>query len=443
MHTGMSSPDQNRLAIWLVSPYGLASVSTVVFLIAITFPADVYREIIEEPDYMYFDVASLLFFGLCVTSFLAGVWVVNTFFPSNAFVDRPIGMRLGPVKFLLIPLLPLLVVSLLSNVLILNNNPSLLTLMLSQGGNEIKESVELQGTASLSNIYLLGVLWWCIWRSGRIDLTRGGRAVVKSAICLSAFAVVLAATLKLGRGELMPAVTGIGVIYWVGKTARRGANLAFVLKATAAFGAAIACLFILFSFVRGASDSERWVADVVGYSIASYNRLAALLAGRLHYPYQGRGVFLFGFVGFNNMLNAVIPFRELLSWPSFYDAWQSEFQCVARSGLSESAIWASAFGYIFADLGWWSPIFVFFQGLLCGAIWRAIKKGQILGIVLYPWVAFCILFWLGTNYLLDNKFVVLLLDVFALTAYERFFTVKYTPQASERATSFGENAPAH
>ena len=38
---------------------------------------------------------------------------------------------------------------------------------------------------------------------------------------------------------------------------------------------------------------------------------------------------------------------------------------------------------------------------------------------MYPWCAFCILFWHGTNLLLDVKFVVLLLVCGGLAVYER------------------------
>jgi hypothetical protein len=38
---------------------------------------------------------------------------------------------------------------------------------------------------------------------------------------------------------------------------------------------------------------------------------------------------------------------------------------------------------------------------------------------LYPWCGFCILFWFGTNALLDTKLVVFLLVALLLSAYER------------------------
>jgi hypothetical protein len=63
-------------------------------------------------------------------------------------------------------------------------------------------------------------------------------------------------------------------------------------------------------------------------------------------------------------------------------------------------------------------LFVFFEGVLCGVVWRSIKLGRPLGIVLYPWFAFCILFWFGMNSLLENKLLPLVLDVIGLSLYE-------------------------
>ena len=424
----MKQSHQYRLIRYLVSPYGLAMVSYGVFSVAILFPPRLYSLVMGEPNYMFLDPGSIVFFTLCTTSFLAGVFLVDTALPVAGFVDRPIHPKLSPVKFLILPLLPPLALTLVSGFLILRSNPNLLDLLLSQGGNEIKEELDIHGTFGLASIYLLGIIWWSSWRCDQMGLRGAQRRKVKTAQYLATATVILSASLKLGRGELMPVITGIAVIYVLRQVVRGEAGSAFALRTAFGFVVAVAAFFLLFEFIRGVVDADKLLKESMAYTISSYNRLAALLAGRLHYPYAGRGIYLFSFLGFNNMLNAVIPFREFLSWPSFYDAWQSEFRSTWRAGLNGFSIWAGAFGYIFADLGWWSPIFVFLEGVFCGSMWRAIKKGNTLGIILYPWVTFCILFWLGTNYLFDNKCIVLVLDAISLMAYEGLFTTQPTSQ---------------
>lgn len=381
----------------------------------------------DEPNYMFLDPASLLFFTICTFSFVAGVALIDIAFPVEAFGDRRVRPRIGPVFFLLLPVLPLLALSALSIYLVLQSNPNLLELWLSQGGNEIKGGLEMQGTLGLASIYLLGVIWWVAWRSDQISLGRRQRYIVKAAQYTATTIVILSATLKLGRGELMPVITGVAVVYVLLRIIRRRADNRFAVIASIGVLGAMVTAFGLVAFVRGAADPSQLLTATFAYTISSYNRLAALLAGRLQYPHGGRGIYLFSFLGFNNVLNSVVPFREYLSWPSFYDVWQTEFQANWRAGLNGYSIWASAFGYSFIDLGWWAPVFVFFQGLLGGAAWRAAKAGRIFGIVLYPWVTFCILFWFGTNYLLDNKFVVLVVVALLLSLYERLTTHALAP----------------
>jgi hypothetical protein len=180
---------------------------------------------------------------------------------------------------------------------------------------------------------------------------------------------------------------------------------------------------LLFSALRGGSV-EHLLGDLMSYSISSYNRLSAVVHGRIVYPYSGRGIYLWSFLGFNNMLNAVIPFREWFHWPSFLQVWQSEFDATSNAGLNGFSIWSGTFGYIFAEVGWLSTLYVFVCGMLYGAVWRSVKHGKLLGVILYPWFAFCILFWFGTNYLFDNKIIVLLADALILAAYERIMLLK-------------------
>jgi hypothetical protein len=64
---------------------------------------------------------------------------------------------------------------------------------------------------------------------------------------------------------------------------------------------------------------------------------------------------------------------------------------------------------------------VFVYGLMYGCVWRSVKMGKVFGVVLYPWFAFCILNWFGTNSLLDNKILIFFLTFLLLGAYERLY----------------------
>lgn len=107
-----------------------------------------------------------------------------------------------------------------------------------------------------------------------------------------------------------------------------------------------------------------------------------------------------------------------MGFPDGVDGFGAAFLEVARAGLDSHLVWVGAFGYIFLDLGWFSPLFVLGYGLLAGVIWNWLKRGRVLGIVLYPCVAFSILFWIGANILLDSQRADLAVAAIILGIYE-------------------------
>jgi hypothetical protein len=58
------------------------------------------------------------------------------------------------------------------------------------------------------------------------------------------------------------------------------------------------------------------------------------------------------------------------------------------------------------------------------------KLGRPLGMVLYPWFAFCILFWFGMNNMSENRTLVFVLDVVGLSIYESLFLRRRKSESS-------------
>jgi hypothetical protein len=77
------------------------------------------------------------------------------------------------------------------------------------------------------------------------------------------------------------------------------------------------------------------------------------------------------------------------------------------------------FGALYSDLGWLSPAYLFVVGILVGYLWFKFRAGKTFAMVLYPWFAFCILFWTGFNVMFDGRVVELLRMAIALTIYDR------------------------
>src|SRR5258707_427502 len=223
------------------SPYGMTAAALLLFLVAFVFPPALYSSYIQEPDLMFLDPASLVFFLMCTLGFLLGLILVDFIFPVHGFRYERWKTRVSPVWFILL-------------------------------------------------------------------LLR-----------------------RLIDGKLRPLS---------------------VLKFGAFFAAAIGALFVSFSMLRGSAGPDALVGDILGYTIAAYNRLAAVLDGRLRYPFSGKGLYLSGFVAFNNTFNKIFHVNQLFSWPDFDTVWRSEFSAVSSAGLNARLIWSGTFGYAFSDLKW-------------------------------------------------------------------------------------------
>ena len=179
--------------------------------------------------------------------------------------------------------------------------------------------------------------------------------VVLGAAVLS---VICAATLTLSRNLVTMVVCGLAILYVSRKVLGGQVNFKFLFSAVSMLAGGVVLLFFAFSFLRGTSDWDYQVHNLFGYTVV-YNRLAAILSGRLRYPFGGRGLYLSSFLAFSHMFNRIIPMAELMHWPDFQEVWGAEFVAIDRAGLDGGGIWSGAFGYIFSDLG----------GSRCRSVW--------------------------------------------------------------------------
>lgn len=411
-----------RLLNNITSPYGLATISYAFFLFACLIPPSVYSHYMMEPDLMFLDPTTILFYTLCIASFFAGAWLVSWLFPSS-FVDRKFQTMISPTVFLLLPLTAGIVASIASLFILLRDHPDIIILLMSQKGADVKEVValEIASNINLAPLMLSGIIWWAFWRSSDFRLKGWRNWLVNSVLLIAILSVIATATIIVSRDILMMVTCGLAVSYMVRRNADRRVSFKFVVRGGAAVAVSVALLFFAFSFLRGVGNWDDQVNALFGYTVASYNRLAAVVNGSLRYPFAGRGLYLSSFVTFNHTWNRVVPLGRVMDWPSQLDDWGAQFGAVTRAGLDGSLIWSGTFGYIFSDLGWFSFPFVFGYGVLYGVAWNWIKRGKVLGIVLYPCLGFCALFWVGANILLDSQRAVVFVAAIVLAGYELIF----------------------
>jgi hypothetical protein len=423
--------DLRRSVLSLIpSPYGCAAFSCGVFLVAWLFPPQIYTRYLLETDLIYHNGTALGFVALCVTVYLAGVRVVDVVSvrsrPSST--RRRVRSNVG----LLYLAAPLCVAGSLCGVylLLITRDTNFVALLLAQRGDVIKQAITGGSSSGYwgSTLFLLtGVLWWAAYRSREIKL-EGKPKKIFSAIYLAYFAIDLLTCLAtFDRTNLMPLLAGSLIIVLFFRTRERRASVFAIGLAIAASGIAIAGAFVTLQFARSAAQLDDITRKVLGYTIASYNRLAALLLGAMHYEYPGRGAYLVAFVTQNGRLHLL---REQMGLPDFYQVWLSEFASVQASGLNPAYNWASIFGYLYSDLRWWAPLYFLAAGLVSGFLWSRFRAGATVGIVLYPMIAFWILFWFGWNLLLDARTIALLETTIMLIAYDGLSLVRDRPTIS-------------
>jgi hypothetical protein len=308
-------------------------------------------------------------------------------------------------------------------VLLIRQNPTIVVLLLSQRGGDLKQilAFDVQGRFTLAPIVLIGVTWWSFSRHFNVGFRGKGRWIVRCFLLTSVLCVIVASTILSIRNLLIMIVCGLMILYVTRKAAKNGVSAKFFFSSILAMFVGVAVLFFATSFVRGTTNFDDQAYEFIGYTVASYNRLAAILSGKLHYPFGGREVYLSYVAAYSGTLNHIIPLKRLINPPDFIDLWGSEFAAVSQAGLDGGLIWSGAFGYIFSDLGWFSILFIFGYGVLYGFAWNWIKQGNVIGIVLYPCFGYCALSWLSTNSLFDEPSEILLVVGIALACYEAIF----------------------
>jgi hypothetical protein len=384
------------------SPTLIALLSCSVFAFAWVFPPGVYSSYLGEPDWVFLNPVSIFYFGLCVTGFFIGVHF-SQYMKGASYRGAPPRISTGsPLSYLILPLITL---TLLCGIylILLGARIDFISMLASQQGSSLKIADE-NGTGvanrwQMVHVFLTATLGWAQYRAQQLKLLKVKRTVFW--IVFSAGWLVDAATsvALVDRTQLMPLMASTILIAIFFATRGWRVRLMRVAAFASVSVVVIVGAFLLLSFLRGSLLLGSLMTSLLGYTIVSYNRMSALLMGAMHYGYEGSGVYLAPLLSGSEGLNRLIPFKDVFDWPSARELWRTEFASVAQSGLNGSYIWSSIFGYLYSDIGWLAPFYMFFYGLFCCYFWIKFKTGKALGLVIYPWVAFGIMFWLGVNLL--------------------------------------------
>jgi hypothetical protein len=404
----------------IVSPYGLAIISYCIFLFGWLFPPRLYTSYVGEPDLMFLDPLTFAFYTSCVGAFLLGVrfthlWQVPDRQDSSA--DISVG---APLAYVAVPIL-LLTLPCAVFMVLAGTKLNSIVLLASQQGQAIKAAGETALPApewAKYQTFLTAILWWSLFRSHQLKLTGVSRFGFYVIFAVGLGVNVLTCVAMVNRTDLMPLLAGLLVVFLYRKAQGRRITLRRLFFASFASALSLTGCFLALSFLRGAIALRLLLISLMGYTIVSYNRLAAILSGVMHYAYGGNGVYLAQVL---DQVERIDTLRKYFGWPSASVVWQTEFVSTYMAGLNSSFIWSSVFGYLYSDIGWWALLYLFGTGILAGIAWSRFTAGKTSGVVLYPWIAFCVLFWIGWNMLLETRVFRLFGLALLLWFYDRLF----------------------
>jgi hypothetical protein len=407
----------------IVSPIGLAMVSYLIFLFAWLFPPGLYTSYIHEPDLMFLDPLCLAFYTSCVVAFVLGVRASRI--TGGAVRKQPVAIIVvrNPFLYLGVPIFLGLVCCVIYLIL-LGGKLDFVALLVSQQGGAIKTAahlVNLDIEGWSSGLFMLtGALWWSAFRANQVHFTSLAKYAFRLLFVLGVIVDLVTCVATVDRTNLMPLIAGLSVIFLFGKAYSTKIQVLKLAVIGMSSAGGVVATFFLVSFLRGAIAVRDLVMLLIGYTIVSYNRMAALLLGVMHDTYEGRGAYLFYILSQNETLNNMFHFRDRFNWPTTYGLWSGEFSTIASAGLNPGFNYYSTFGALYSDLGWMTPAYVLAIGFLSGYMWTRFRAGKTLALVLYPWCAFWILFWTGFNIIFDNRIIGFVKVVLVLTIYDKF-----------------------
>jgi hypothetical protein len=132
-------------------------------------------------------------------------------------------------------------------------------------------------------------------------------------------------------------------------------------------------------------------------------------------------VYLARFFIEGSKLAEILGVQNIFGWPTPLQLFYSEFSSTEGAGLNLRFIWSGVFGYLYADIGWWALLYLFIAGLLAGRLWEGFNAGGVVSVLLYLWMAFWVVYWVGWNLLLDGRAIPIIEVAALLFLYERAF----------------------
>lgn len=389
---------------------GLASVAGGISLTL--FPPHIYRKLIGEPDLMFLNWQLLSFLGLCISAFLIGNrFSANTTGKALPFENPPEADRIRRQRMAVAVALAASILGAVVAGIFVRDARGYISALTHGGAQAIRASAlaSLMTTGfAATNILPLGfpLLLWAVGNAGNEGNRETSRSLISArrVIYGSVAVYTLCCVITLSRSLLMPFLLAILVVLSGTRWNPRGINVKKLIVAVGGTLTTVFALFLIIAYFRSGSKHSP-IMMLTGYLPASYNRLAAALSGRLVPSISDVPYYSFRFLWYPPLLHRVFSIPDMgrsFGWPIPERSLTSlfaEFRQVSSADLNPMFIWPTAFGYVFYDFGWWSPIYFVVIGYLAHRLWQQFTVRTAYGLILYAYLLASILLWSTDNFL--------------------------------------------
>ena len=386
------------------APHKIAIFVTAMIISFTLIPVNLYEETIKEKNYMFLDIASYIYILISLLLFFVGCLVAYSFFSgktekyTEAFRFKRKALVFANVSASLSSIVFIFVIGKSYNIFfLLSNNVSSKAPSLRLAVN----SVVRNGNIAFVTPLALSAIVYLAYVKSATRYQRSNKSL-KTFFNLWYYTnitlYILTCLLLFNKSPIITLFLSLFIVNILTRVRSKKINAAKTTISVLAVVLFTLMIFIYFQSVRY-SGSFSALASLIGYFPASMNRFSALINGHLAYPISGTGIYSFEGIFFFPFLSGFFHFPYLLSLVGVnlpndgFENWQQSFIYIKQSGLNESFNWLSIYGYTFQDFGWLGVLWFAIYGFFAGYFWKLFKIGNVLGIIIYPFVIFSFQWW--------------------------------------------------
>lgn len=347
----------------ILKPEYLTLPSLGVFFVAWVTPESIYSSIINEPSYVSGSLLTLVFVLTLTIAFWFGCKI--RFSPSR---ESKVVLS-HQVKKIKLPISTTTLILAAGLFLYLKENYVLILSNIIGSASAIKNEAEIPSLL-MPIIYAHTAVfnWYYSVRRAGKDSSVKVDSYEYAAMCV----LIATSILLVSRYILLPFLFGLIMLEYREKKVK--------IKELVIILMGVSAIFSVLGLLRGGEI----LSQMYGYGPASFNRLTALL------------------LGYTDLIEAD-PLRYIASTlgenKPYIDLLIIEHDAVGIAGLDWGLNWFTVYGYIYAATGMFAHLYFFILGIITKEIYRRFYRNEILGVVLYPWVAITIVLWFSSNML--------------------------------------------